>query len=101
MKIAAFILAVGLIVTVATRDMGKADGRAKLTRDWSGDDAQFVAVGFDNRTLLVVLPSQDNAACDAYIDDVVHDAKVSQELQLAGFETVQCSGRIEQLKGSR
>jgi hypothetical protein len=93
MKIAAFILAVGLIVTVATHDMGKADGRAKLTHDWSGDDAQFVAVGLDNRTLLVVLPNQDDAACDAYVDSVIHDAKMSQELRAQGFKSIRCGTR--------
>jgi hypothetical protein len=101
MKIFLSVLIIGSMVAAVARATYKAQERAELAREWSADGAQFASVGLDNRTLLAVLPYSDAATCDAYVDDLIQDAKVSQELQAVGFETVQCSGRVEQLKGRR
>jgi hypothetical protein len=47
------------------------EARAATAADWSGDDAQFVAVGITNTMLVVAIPDQlDVVGCDLLIDRV-------------------------------
>jgi hypothetical protein len=46
--------------------------RAATAAAWSGDEAQFVAVGITNTTPVVAMPDQlDVVSCDVLIDSVV------------------------------
>ena len=67
--------------------------RTEAARDWSSEDAQFVAIGVDSDTLLVVLPDADTVSCDAYLDSVATDKQMRWELKSRGFVAVKCLNR--------
>jgi hypothetical protein len=77
----------------------KASGaRAATAADWSGDAAQFVAVGLTNRTLVVAMPDQqDVVGCDALIDRAVTEQKIVNQIHTAGFVAVQRDDRRKEL----
>jgi hypothetical protein len=72
--------------------------RRDVAASWSGDSAQFVTTGDRDTNLYVALPHYGYAACDAYIDSVIHDKKVSAELKGLGFDSIQCLDRKETLR---
>lgn len=67
--------------------------RTDAAAEWSGEDAQFVAIGEDSDTLMVVLPDADAVSCDAYIDSVATDKQMQWELKSRGFVAVKCLNR--------
>src|SRR5271170_3187095 len=67
------------------------EARAVTAAEWSGDAAQFVAVGLTNTTLLVAMPDQqDVVGCDALIARAVTNSKIVGEIEAAGFVAIQC-----------
>jgi hypothetical protein len=70
-----------------------ADNRQTLAQSWSSDDAQFVAIGTDNRTLYAALPVADPVSCDAFIASVVTDKEETRKLRELGFDRIQCGDR--------
>jgi hypothetical protein len=85
---------------VQLRAAVKASERRALTAaEWSGDAAQFVAVGLTNRTLVIAMPDQlDVVGCDALIDNTVIDQKIVVQIHAAGFAAVQCGSRRKELE---
>ena len=74
------------------------DARAATAAEWSDDDAQFVAVGLTNRTLVIAMPDQlDVAGCDALIDRAVADQKIVNQIHSAGFAAIECGSRRKEL----
>jgi hypothetical protein len=74
------------------------DARAATAAEWSSDDAQFVAVGLTNTTLLVAMPDQqDVVGCDALIARAVTNSKIVGEIQAAGFVAIQCGDHRKEL----
>jgi len=64
------VAAAGGVKLRATLRASKA--RAATAAEWSGDAAQFVAVGLTNRTLVIAMPDQqDVVGSDVLIDTVV------------------------------
>ncbi len=74
------------------------EARAATAAEWSSDDAQFVAGGLTNTTLLVAMPDQlDVVDCDALIDRAVTNQKIVGEIQAAGFVAIQCGDHRKEL----
>ena len=74
------------------------EARAATAAGWSDDDAQFVAVGLTNRTLVIAMPDQqDIVACDALLDRAATNAKIVGKIRAAGFASIQCGDRREEL----
>jgi hypothetical protein len=72
--------------------------RAAIAAEWSGDDAQFVAVGLTNTTLLVAKPDQlDVVGCDALSDRAVTNPRIVGEIRAAGFVTIQSGDHRKEL----
>lgn len=70
------------------------EARAATVAEWSGDAAQFVAVGLTNETLVFAVPDQlDVVGCDVMVDSVITDPKIVGEIRVGGFKTIQCGGR--------
>jgi hypothetical protein len=98
------LILAGLSVAVITggvqlrATLAASESRAATAAEWCSDDAQFVAVGLTNTTLLVAMPDeQDIVGCDALIARAVTNSRVVGEIQAAGFVANQCSGRRKQL----
>jgi hypothetical protein len=78
--------------------LGASESRAATAAEWSGDDAQFVAVGLTNNTLVIAMPDQlDVVGCDALIDRAVTNSKIVGEIQAAGFVAIQCGDHRKEL----
>jgi hypothetical protein len=74
------------------------EARTATAAEWSGDAAQFVAVGFTNRTLVIAMPDQqDVVGCDALIDRAVADQRIVNQIHSAGFAAIQCNNRRKEL----
>jgi hypothetical protein len=74
------------------------EARAATAAEWSSDDAQFVAVGLINTTLLVAMPDeQDIVGCDALLDRAVTNRRIVGEIKAAGFVAIRCGERIQSL----
>jgi hypothetical protein len=99
------------IVILATTGMALAGGvqlratvkaseaRATTAAEWSGDAAQFVAVGTFNRTLVIAMPDQqDVVGCDALIDRAVTNPQIVGKIQAAGFVAIKCGGRTQSMQ---
>ena len=75
------------------------DARAATAAEWSGDAAQFVAVGLTNRTLVIAMPDQqDVVACDALIDRAATNPRLVGKIRAAGFASIQCGDRRKELR---
>ena len=68
--------------------------RDHAAKEWSSEDAQFVAAGIDNETLMVVLPDADPVYCDAYVDSLAADKQMRWEIKARGFTTLKCLDRV-------
>ncbi|MGB8801390.1 MAG: hypothetical protein WCC97_11930 [Candidatus Acidiferrales bacterium] len=67
------------------------EARATTAAEWSGDDAQFVAVGLTNETLVIAMPDQqDVVGCDALIDRAATNPQIVGKIRAAGFVEIQC-----------
>ena len=74
------------------------DERAATAAEWSGDDAQFVAVGLTNRTLVIAMPDQmDIVGCDALLDRAATNPQIVGKIQAAGFASIQCGDHRKKL----
>src|SRR5277367_6436880 len=74
------------------------EARAATAAEWSGDDAQFVAAGLTNRTLVIAMPDQqDVVGCDALIDRAVADQRIVNQVHGAGFLAIQCGDHRKEL----
>jgi hypothetical protein len=74
------------------------EARAATAAEWSGDAAQFVAVGLTNRTLVIAMPDQqDVVGCDALIDRAATNSQIVGKIQAAGFVAIQCGDRRKDL----
>jgi hypothetical protein len=67
--------------------------RSDAAQDWSSEASQFVAIGEDSDTLLVVLPDADPVSCDVYLDNLVSDKQMRWEMKSRGFVAVKCLDR--------
>jgi hypothetical protein len=75
------------------------EARAATAAEWSGDDAQFVAVGLTNDTLVIAMPDQqDVVGCDALLDRAVTNPRIIGKIQAAGFASIQCGDHRKELK---
>ena len=78
------------------------EARAATAAEWSGDAAQFVAVGLTNRTLVIAMPDQqDVLGCDALIARAVTNSKIVGEIEAAGFVAIQCGDHRKELTTNR
>jgi hypothetical protein len=74
------------------------EARAATAAKWSGDAAQFVAVGLTNRTLVIAMPDEaDVVACDALIDRAATNPQIVGKIRAAGFASIQCGSRRKEL----
>jgi hypothetical protein len=74
------------------------EARAATAAEWSSDDAQFVAVGLTNGTLVIATPDQlDVVGCDALIDRAVTNPKIVGKIEAAGFSAIKCGSRREKI----
>jgi hypothetical protein len=74
------------------------EARAATAAEWSGDAAQFVAVGLTNRTLVIAMSDQqDVVGCDALIDRAVTNQDIVNQIHAAGFVAIQCGDRRKEL----
>ena len=74
------------------------EARAAIAAKWCSEDAQFVAVGLANRTLVIAMPDQqDVVGCDALIDRAVADQKIVDQIHGAGFVAIQCGDHRKEL----
>jgi hypothetical protein len=94
-----FILA-GLSVAAITggvelrATLRASEARAATAAEWSGDDAQFVAVGPTNRTLVIAMPDQlDVVGCDALIARAITSPQIVGKIRTAGFTSIQCGSQ--------
>jgi ABC-type hemin transport system substrate-binding protein len=72
--------------------------RAATAAEWCREDAQFIAVGAFNTTLVMALSDQtDIVGCDAMVDRVIADPKIVGEIRAGGFTTIQCGSRKEKI----
>jgi hypothetical protein len=99
------LILAGLSVTAAAggvqlrATLGASKARAATAAEWSGDAAQFVAVGLTNRTLVIAMPDQmDTVGCDALIDRAVTNSRIVGEIGATGFVAIQCRDRRKELK---
>jgi hypothetical protein len=91
-----FALAAGGVELRAT--LKASEERAATAAEWSGDAAQFVAVGAFNRTLLVAMPDElDIVGCDALFARAVTNPQIIGKIQAAGFASFQCGDRRKEL----
>jgi hypothetical protein len=75
------------------------EARATTDAEWSGDDAQFVATGLTNRTLVIAMPDQvDVVGCDALIDRAATNTQLAGKIRAAGFASIQCGDRRKELQ---
>lgn len=68
--------------------------RDNAAKEWSGEDAQFVATGIDNEALAIFLPVSDHVSCDAIMTNMAADKETRWQLQTRGFKTLQCGDSI-------
>jgi hypothetical protein len=68
--------------------------RKHSAAEWSGLDAEFVATGIDNSTLLAVMPGEDPVMCDAYVDSIAIDQNARWLLKSRGFTALKCLDRV-------
>jgi hypothetical protein len=74
------------------------EARAATAAEWSGDVAQFVAVGPFNHTLVIAMPDQlDVVGCDALIDRTATNPQIVGKIRAAGFASIQCGDRRNEL----
>jgi hypothetical protein len=70
------------------------EARAATAAEWCSDDAEFVAVGLTNRTLVIDMPDQlDIVGCDALIDRAVTNPRIVGKIQAAGFASIRCGAQ--------
>ena len=89
--IAAVMLALAGCWLYAQQDAAAA--RQELARSWGSSSADFAAVGLRGQNLAVFLPDNDNVECDAFLDSVVADRPMVDELRAKGFREISCGQR--------
>lgn len=95
----AFGLVYGCLI-IALEWQSRTEDRAILAKSFSDGDGgmQVLAQGWDNRTLIFVLPEADPTKCDAFVDSIKNDKPLTDELRKAGFNRVACMQAKADLK---
>jgi hypothetical protein len=97
-KVLASFVLTAAIVGAGVHAQRVATDRQLAAQSWSGDNVQFVAVGFTGSTLHAALSDGTQVECDAYVDSILIDRGVVAKLKAEGFERVACGQRTGELR---